>query len=94
MALHLGIGFGLLAQLPADDGCHPHGETHKQRQDAKSGKGEWHRIKQHHSDIDHRKHRIEQNGEGGACEEASDLLQFANTAADFSHRPFGEIAER
>ena len=94
MALHPCIGFSLLAQLPADDGRHPHGEPHKQRQDPQCGKGEWHRIQQHHGDVDHRKDRIEQHGEGRAGEEAADLFQFGNSAADFTNGPFSEVTQR
>ena len=93
MALDPSIGLGLLAQLPANDRCHPHGQGDKEGQNGEGPEGQLHRIEQHHADVDHREDRIQQHRQGGAGEEAANLLQLGDAAADFTHRPLREIPQ-
>ena len=52
-----------------------------------------HGIEQHHRDVDHREDRIQDHRQGRAGEEATDLLQFVQAAADLTDRAVGEIAQ-
>ena len=94
MALHPSVGLGLLAQLPPNHRRHTHGQGDKEGQDGEGPEGELHRIEQHHADVDHREDRIEQHRQGGAGEEAANLLQLRDPAADFTDGALGEIAQR
>ena len=76
MVLGFGVEFGFAAQLAADHRRGGEGEQAEQGRHKQGHDREHPAVEEHHDDVDHREHRIEHYGEGGAGEEGADLFEF------------------
>ena len=94
VALGTGIGHRPTLNLGAHHRRHRQGEHHQHRNHRQGEQGELPAVDHHDDDIQQGEDRIENGGERRTGEKGANLLEFADTAAHFTHRAAIEIGER